>query len=1795
MKTDKLLQLIQQKKVMRSGGALPLPKAKTGIAEPCPPGLVKNAKGECVLQVINPNDPRLISYRDSLSLYNDSKRNTEYFRKLEKDNLRYQVDEPTSVRGDNKYQDIKLYPHKKIKPEGYFTDKIFNIGLTPAFKKPVRKVELIEPPLEPIPLRKIDLTESMKLFNEDSDDLDAQLKTNFTPVNTELNPPITETTNTPPPTYNYPEGWSEMYGKRRKPKYYKHKQKEGPGWLRRRACKGDDCFKFAEGGSLPKAQYAGTSKLGVPEVTKLTPAQEIAYQRYKQSLGDVGGDEDYDLRGFWKEEGFKGLTDSGKNGVHFTDQYKILNFDSPYREYNALSDESKYASEFDRRGQGYWAPIDEVPLDNRTENYGEGWQFRPYKQGGSLPKAQSGNSSKSPKVNIDNNVKRSYFDSKSGDIYLNVDDIEDPSILEHEKYHYNQWLQNRLRTPDWYFDPTNSLANEEETPLIFTGNIPLQQPSMLTTQSWDAELPYYNRRPTDDYLISSKIIKNNPSFQFVPHELIYNGVRVPDSNPANPTHTKRILGTDTIMYDQPWTAEGEAQAYQNAYRDDMTTSPEEYDKMLTEGFKKGGSLPKAQAGKPIYVTDPNDPRLKAYNDSLSLYNGSVKDLNKFYKTASLKPGPLLSIQQVKKIINNQNPSQTFFQGPSGRLNYGKYNYNSNSSGAVGSFSKQKTLNEYLRDKSPIKPIGWRPELNYGQKYNPNTLYDYTAEYQEPVQKVILQKEDEQKIERPAFDFSVNEDVQPIAPTPYVPNPVRRVMNPAFNFNVDFLPNRTKEAVVDELGNPRYKYYNGDKVITEQEYKKLMQKKSGGSLPKAQDGITVDEDLPIDPHTGKPVVFNLPEIEIIGKRNKPNYTNVRESTAVNIPKIKDPVIKNVYDSDLLDADYAVSVANKLLKDYNVKVDSTGNILKDVGLPSSAYYNPITRTINYNSNADNSEYAKRKYFKRVVAEIPHAIQADRMGTIPFLVNIGIDALNNPSISRYRQKGTLENEAHRIIQPQLEEKIDEAALNYPIARKQGGSLPKHQWVTSQVLSQPGPTKAKANFVNSSSLGMATQNAGNILNAIMSNKKNQPFVNFIDKRVIDPVVKGKKLEETRRHTVKGVNREELDKMINQAKLVGADPATLITTAIWESNMGQTDPNLVHDLHESMPTVEGLDDFSARANMAAQALNRQLKLGIKKYPQGPFYKQMQSFQGYGPLYPNTEEDYYGHTNQAFFGIPVTRQNPLRTNVIFPYGKTIENFRDSVVIPTLEQYGIKYKEKGGSLPKAQKGLPSKWMRVNTGLANFKGTTLDEKADAERKKKEKEEFVKKQQEEDQKQYGVEAWKTGKTIEQLKDEENESLNNYYKTQQRGWELEDGAPFRETGIKLANGKYIPSDTELGFKTPEALAEGVSNPFNWPGLALSAIGAWEAGAPVLGAVNSALSVPVSTVATFGNSAALPWLTGNTLLGAYGASQIPGNLRRGEYGWAALNSLPVTAPLLGAGFRGAKNVYNTIAGESGLFSKFKVNPPIQAAEYTVPEPVEFYPNGFNLKKSFKKVRPPKRSVEAEPLTDKLVLEKNPSRLENVDEYIGTRRELKKVVDPSTNESISLKSWIDENGNVRYYFSSQMPSNSYNAGKSYYALDKFIPKNSTIAEPPGGSLSFDSFINTVKRTKNSKFKSSLLEGSEGIRLNNQSVKNKLPFSGDIGDGYYSSLDEAQKVADEINGFIKDYNLPKATVTQHPYDGSYQIMLPHISLEKLYKKGGELTSQKAAEMLQDGTANGKPLTDKQKRYFGYIANKNKRNG
>ena len=122
------------------------------------------------------------------------------------------------------------------------------------------------------------------------------------------------------------------------------------------------------------------------------------------------------------------------------------------------------------------------------------------------------------------------------------------------------------------------------------------------------------------------------------------------------------------------------------------------------------------------------------------------------------------------------------------------------------------------------------------------------------------------------------------------------------------------------------------------------------------------------------------------------------------------------------------ALQLLKKHDVTVDSTGNILEDIGLPSSAYYNPITRTINYKPTEENKrDYKfslKKEYTDMIMKELPHAIQSDSLGTLKFLKNTikeGIsdvitNKLEKTGLNRYDENDKIEGHAHNVLEQKL-----------------------------------------------------------------------------------------------------------------------------------------------------------------------------------------------------------------------------------------------------------------------------------------------------------------------------------------------------------------------------------------------------------------------------------------------------------------------------------------------------------------------------------------------------------------------------------------------------------------------------------------------------------------------------------------------------------------------------------------------------------------------------------------------------------
>lgn len=233
-------------------------------------------------------------------------------------------------------------------------------------------------------------------------------------------------------------------------------------------------------------------------------------------------------------------------------------------------------------------------------------------------------------------------------------------------------------------------------------------------------------------------------------------------------------------------------------------------------------------------------------------------------------------------------------------------------------------------------------------------------------------------------------------------------NPSFlNIPLNLLYNKEVE--------PSMYYYPEYAEGEAEEYENYVQRGGQSVFPEYAKGGPVYNWIPKYPRTGAKYAKGgwLEKYANGGDTT----SSVRESTNVVLP------VKQT----LVNPNNPVEVANSLLKQYNVKVDSTGNILKDIGLPSAAYYNPITRTINYKnpnyldvSPEENKELQVMRYVGMVADELPHAIQADSLGVLPFLGKIAYEGIKDPTNERYRTKGTLEHHAHEILQPTLANKV-------------------------------------------------------------------------------------------------------------------------------------------------------------------------------------------------------------------------------------------------------------------------------------------------------------------------------------------------------------------------------------------------------------------------------------------------------------------------------------------------------------------------------------------------------------------------------------------------------------------------------------------------------------------------------------------------------------------------------------------------------------------------------------------------------
>jgi len=211
-----------------------------------------------------------------------------------------------------------------------------------------------------------------------------------------------------------------------------------------------------------------------------------------------------------------------------------------------------------------------------------------------------------------------------------------------------------------------------------------------------------------------------------------------------------------------------------------------------------------------------------------------------------------------------------------------------------------------------------------------------------------------------------------------------------------------------------------------------------------------------------------------------------------------------------------------------------------------------------------------------------------------------------------------------------------------------------------------------------------------------------------------------------------------------------------------------------------------------------------------------------------------------------------------------------------------------------------------------------------------------------------------------------------------------------------------------------------------------------------------------------------------------------------------------------------------------------------------FRPHTFNLERSTTKNKKKMPSFDDFDMGSGLTLRNNPSRVKNVDNILGKNTPIKSVLNKETRESIELKTWKDADGELYYYMSANMPSSKIKAGKAYLEIEKHIPKGASILE--NTSLSYDSFLNILKQTKNPKFES-FVKGTIPMNNSAKHAAFKVKPKETASMLEYAHKKHAEEAVNELNLLLNKYNLPNASVTKEY--GNYSIELPNIGLKKLY--------------------------------------------
>lgn len=147
--------------------------------------------------------------------------------------------------------------------------------------------------------------------------------------------------------------------------------------------------------------------------------------------------------------------------------------------------------------------------------------------------------------------------------------------------------------------------------------------------------------------------------------------------------------------------------------------------------------------------------------------------------------------------------------------------------------------------------------------------------------------------------------------------------------------------------------------------------------------------------------------------------------------------------------------------------------------------------------------------------------------------------------------------------------------------------------------------------------------------------------------------------------NQDTIEKIITSANLNGVDPYTALAVGLQESKLGTTDSNIGHVIGKQNIDTKGItsdEDYFVR--VLKSKIDSANKLGIKDED-----TILQTYNGLGKIYPETEQGYHGFKMKKIYGVDVPKEGiDMRKNPL--YGKRIIDLRENVLKqnPKLVEY-----------------------------------------------------------------------------------------------------------------------------------------------------------------------------------------------------------------------------------------------------------------------------------------------------------------------------------------------------------------------------------------------------------------------------------------------------------------------------------------------------------------------------------------------